>query len=208
MKYSIALVIMLFLTSKSFAKTEVALIDYDKLDLTVTVTSLRAGNQDPSGDNSYYFKLTASALPILKEEIKKPFAERQKVERTIGEFASLQIKSLKYWQPDPKTLKNFTQSMTGDIVREIAAETMRQYKVAEQAVAVLCQVEMFERNKKFNFLGNDTRVGEVMFPIIPDTLPHGPKLENRELLIQDESGTYVELSIKFKALETKKADEK
>jgi hypothetical protein len=191
----------LLLTGTLWAKGDPAFIDYDKLDLAVTIKALRSGNQDPSGVNSYYFKLTAHALPILKEEVKKPFAERQKMERVIGEFGQIEIKSLKNWQPDKKPNPLFSIALSGDLIREIAAETMRKYKVPEDGVSIICRVELFERSKKFGFWGDDLRVGEASFPIIPETLPHGPRVENRELMISDDLGTLVRLAVVFKFAE-------
>ncbi len=194
-----------FLASVAWAKAEESFIDYDKLDLSLTIKALRSGNQDPSGLNSYYFRLTADALPILKEEVKKPFAERLKIEREIGEFGQIEIKSLKNWVPDKKPNPLFSIALSGDLIREIAAETMRKYKVAEDGVSIICRVELFERSKKFGFWGDDLLVGEASFPIIPETLPHGPRVENRELMISDNLGTLVRISVVFKFAEEKAA---
>ena len=202
------LLTLLLLSSPLLGKGEETFIDYDKLDLTVTIKSLRSGNQDPSGVNSYYFKLTADALPILKEEVKKPFAERLKIEREIGEFGEIEIKSLKSWVPDKKPNPLFSIALSGDIIREIAAETMRKFKVAEDGLSIICRVELFERSKKFGFWGDDMTVGEVTFPIIPETLPHGPRIENREMTITDKLGTQVRLSVVFKFAEEKAASSK
>ncbi len=188
------------------ARAEDILIDYDKLDLNVTIKALRSGNHDPSGLNSYYFKLTADALPILKDEVKKTFAERQKIEREVGEFGLLEIKSLKNWIPDKKPNPLFNIALSGDLIREIAAETMRTYKVTEDGISIICRIEMFEKSKKFGFWGDDLKVGEAIFPIIPETLPHGPQIENHKLVISDTSGTRVELSAVFKIVEIKAAE--
>jgi hypothetical protein len=197
------LLTLLLLSSPLLGKGEETFIDYDRLDLTVTIMSLRSGNQDPSGVNSYYFKLTADALPILKEEVKKTFTERLKIEREIGEFGEIAIKSLKNWLPDKKPNPLFSIALSGDTIREIAAETMRKFKVAENGVAIICKIELFERSKKFGFWGDDMTVGEVSFPIIPETLPHGPRIENREMTISDKLGTQVRLSVVFKFTEAK-----
>ncbi|MDQ3235278.1 MAG: hypothetical protein M3Q07_26000, partial [Pseudobdellovibrionaceae bacterium] len=179
------LITLLLLSGPAWAKDDDAFIDYDKLDLTVSIKALRSGNQDPSGLNTYYFKLTAYALPILKEEVKKPFAERLKIEREVGLFGELEIKSLKNWVPDKKPNPLFAIALNGDLIREIAAETMRQYKVAEDGLSVICRIELFERSRKFGFWGDDQRVGDVTFPIFPETLPKGQSVENRELKIFD-----------------------
>jgi hypothetical protein len=197
------LFILLLLSGSAWAEDSVDFIDYDKLDLTVTVKALRAGNHDSSGVNSYYFRLTAYGLPIRKEEVKKPFAERLKVEREVGEFAKIEIKSLKNWTPDKKPNPLFSIAVSGDLLREIAAKTMREFQVVEEGLSVICRVEMFERARKFGFWGDDLLVGEATIPIIPETLPHGPRIENREMKIEDDSGTLVRLAVVFKYAEKK-----
>lgn len=192
------LFLALLSATSAWGKGDDTFIDYDRLDLTVTMKALRSGNQDPGGVNTYYFKLTAHALPILKEEVKKPFAERLKIEREVGEFGMIEIKSLKHWTPDKKPNPLFSIALSGDLIREIAAETMRKFKVAENGLSVICRVELFERSKKFGIIGDDFKVGEATFPIIPETLPHGPRIENTELTIDDDLGTYVKLSVVFK----------
>jgi hypothetical protein len=177
-------------------------IDYSKLDLSINLRSLRAGNHDPSGTNDYYFRTTLFGLPILKDEIKKTLGDRLKIELTQGEFGSLSIETLKYWQPEKKPQPGLSLDLSGDIFRKLVAETMRSFKVTEEQVAVLCQTEMFERNKKFLVFGEDIKVGETSFYLIPETLPHEPIQRNSELQIQDPLGTLVKLSIVFKQAKT------
>lgn len=179
-------------------------IDYENLDFSIRLAALRAGNHDASGENEYYFVTTLFGLPVLKEEIKKPFAERQKTEHKQGEFAQLSIKNLKVWQPDKKPNPSFSLPVAGDTVREIVAETMRNFKVPEEQVAILCKIEMFERNKKLVLFGQDLKVGETSFHIIPESLPHKPLLQNAELQISDPLGTQVGLSVLFKTLDAPK----
>ncbi len=202
----VLMVTLLFLPALAWAKTESHLTDYDKLDLSVTIKTLRSGNQNSTGINSYAFKITLSALPILKEEMKKTFAERQKIENEVGEFGQIQIKSLKHWIPDKKPNPLFSIAIKGDVMREIAAETMRKYKVSEDELSIFCRVEMFEKSRKFGFWGSDTKVGEASFPIIPESLPHGPLIENKDLTISDDTGTFVKLAVIFKNAEVKLAE--
>ena len=174
-------------------------IDYQTLDLTLSLTALRAGNHDSTGINSYYFQTKLYGLPVLKEEIKKPFLERKKSENDLGKFAEIKIDSLKYWIPDKKP--GGTQlTITGDKIRAIVAETMRTQNVPENETSVLCVITMYEMNKKFGWLGNDTLVGEATFAIIPETLPHAARIENKTLNIQDKQGTFVEIKLEYKNL--------
>jgi hypothetical protein len=177
-------------------------IDYQTLDFSLTLTKLRAGNHDSSGTNEYYFQTKLYGLPVLKEEIKKPFAERKKNESDLGKFAEIKIDSLKYWVPEKKPVG--TQLLvTGDKIRSLIAETMRTNTVPENETSLRVLVEMFEMNKKFGWLGEDTKVGEATFDVIPESLPHAAKIENKTLTITDAQGTLVELKLEFKNIDNK-----
>jgi len=177
-------------------------IDYQTLDFTLSLSKLRAGNHDSSGTNSYYFQTKLYGLPILKEEIKKTFAERKKSEADLGNFAEIKIDSLNYWVPEKKP--GGTQKLIkGDKVRSLISETMRVNSISEDETSLVCVITMFEMNKRFGWLGEDLKVGDVTFDIIPEALPRAAKLENKVLTITDKQGTLVEIKLDFKELETK-----
>ena len=180
-------------------------IDYAKLDLSIHLSRLRAGNHDESGENDYYFRTTVIGLPVLKEEIKKSFADRLKIEKVQGDFGEIKLETLKYWLPEKKPGSGLSIAISGDTFRKIVAETMRSFNVAEDQVAVLCKTEMFERQKKLVFFGSDLKVGEADYFLIPETLPHAPQSENTELQIADALGTLVKLSLQFKENENSKS---
>lgn len=199
-RFAIWALLGLAISSRSFAVDNP--IDYQTLDFTLALTKLRAGNHDSSGTNQYFFETKIYGLPVLKEEIKKPFADRKKQEADLGKFAELKIDSLKYWIPDKKPGGTLL-SVTGDRIRSLIAETMRVNSVPEAETSVICVVTMYEMSKKFGWLGEDTKVGEASFEIIPESLPHGAKIENKVLSIKDEQGTFVEIKLEYKALQPK-----
>lgn len=173
-------------------------IDYAKLDLTIQLSRMRAGVHDPSGENSYFFETTVYGLPVLKDEIKKDFASRLKIEKRQGDFGQTQIKNLKYWIPGKKPDPKDAIAIPGDVVREVVAETMRSFQVPEDQVAILIRTVMYEGNKKLMFFGEDLKIGESDFYLIPESLPHIPNHQSTTLHIKDALGTAVELSIIFK----------
>ncbi len=201
--YRAALVLWLAWAGLAQAE-ESPLIDYTQLNFTVSLKSLRSGNHDDKGLNDYYMKTVLIGIPLLKEDIKKPLAERKKSERSLGEFAQLQIPNLKYWQGEKKPSPQFTQAISGETLRELVGETMRTYKVDEDLVSVLYKLEMFERNKIMGLVGQDTKVGETSFYIIPEVLPHVPKTDNSTLTMSDSLGLRVELQVSFARNEAKK----
>lgn len=192
----ILLIACLFWASRLFAEEKP--IDYQTLDFSIHLKALRAGNHDESGMNQYFFQVKLFGLPILKEELKKPLAERQKTERNLGNFAELQIEALKYWMPEKKPGPKFSLAVTGDAMRALIAEVMSQFKVTEDRTAVFCMVSLYEKNKKFGFFGQDTKVADVTYELIPETLPRMPRTENKVLTMQDDKGTFVNLSFEFK----------
>ncbi len=191
---------VLAIGSKAFAADTP--IDYQTLDFSLALTKLRAGNHDASGTNQYYFQTKMYGLPVLKEEVKKPFAERKKEETDLGKFASLTIDSLKYWVPEKKP-GDTLMTVKGDRIRSLVADIMRNHTVPEAETSVICVITMYEMNKKFGWLGEDTKVGETSFDIIRDSLPHGAKVENKNLSITDSQGTFVEIKLEYNSLKPK-----
>lgn len=180
-------------------------IDYKTLDFTLTLQALRAGNHDESGTNQYFFETILYGLPVLKDEVNKPFEERKKSVASLGKFAELQIDSLKYWSPDKKP--HGTQlSVPGDKLRSLVAEVMRTQSVPEDQTSIRAVVTLYEMNKKFGWLGHDTKVSETSFDLIPESLPRIAKTEDKTLTITDDQGTYVEIKLEFKLNVVKKED--
>ena len=183
---------------------EMSPIDYEKLGFSVALKTLRAGNHDEKGQNDYYLRAVLLGLPALKEEAKKPLAERKKSESKLGEFAELKIPNLKYWQADKKPNLQFIQQVSGQKIRELVGETMRTYKINEEFVAILYKIEMYERNKLGGLIGQDTLVGESKFFIIPESIPRTAKMEEQTLQISDTLGLRVELLVSFVSIQAKK----
>lgn len=181
------------------------LIDYEELDHQLVLSKLRAGNHDVSGVNDYYFNLQLYALAILKEERKKDFSERLKIQRDMGPFGDIQVKTLSYWQGDDSSVMSRIQ---GEDVRDLMSEAMRTFNTTENQVAVLVKVVLFEKNKQFIFFGEDRMIGQSSYYIIPESIPHKPKLENKSIEITDELGTLVLLDIQYDALNPKRKKKK
>ena len=179
-------------------------IDYSQLNLQVSLKSLRSGNHDEKGQNEYYVKSTLIGLPLIKEDAKKSFADRKKLERALGEFAQITIPNLKYWAGEKKIGPPFVQALSGETIREVVGETMRTYKVDEELVSILYKLEMFERTKLLGLVGQDLKVGDAQFYIIPEMLPRTPKIDNQVLHMSDTQGLRVEWQVTFNSLEAKK----
>lgn len=177
------------------------LIDYNNLDHMILLDQMRAGNHDESGVNNYYFRYQLHALAVLKEERKKGFKDRRKITITVGDFANLKLKTLAFWQ---KSNLDLSMRIEGETIRKLASDAMREFKVSEQEVAILAQVHLFEKNKRFFILGEDTMIGLAQYFIIPESIPHKPLIENSKISITDDLGTHATLATMFDALDPKK----
>ena len=171
------------------------LINYEKLTHTIKITKLRSGNHDESGSNDYIFRGQIYALAILKEERKKKFEERLKINKALGKFGDIEIKSLSYWE-DPKDGTG-RLVVNGDTIRQTASEAMRKFELTENRIAIMIEVEMIEKNKQFWFFGEDNPIGKTSFFVIPETIPHKPVTKNIDLEISDDKGVMVSFLVKY-----------
>lgn len=177
------------------------LIDYETLTHTISLTKLRAGNHDPSGKNEYYFQVEMTGLIITKEERLKELKDRKKILNIVGDFAHIKINSLSFWSKRDKDKDSIV--VTGDSIRKLASDMMRNFSIQEEQVAIKVEIKMFEKEKKFFFLGKDILIGSTSYYPIPETIPHQPNRENIELSIVDKKGTDAIFAISYKSLKDK-----
>jgi hypothetical protein len=182
-------------SSAAAASSEAELpIDYLKLDHTVVIDHLRAGNHDASGTEDYYFKATLYGLLNTTGERGAPLDKRKKIEVDLGTFGDTKIEALRHWSPD-KEQKQL--QVKGDQIRALAARTMTELAAAESAVAVMVEVALFEREKKLGFFGDDLRVGAASYFPVPESQFDGPARADVALNITDDKGTSVQLSVHY-----------
>ena len=171
------------------------LINYGQLGHAIRLSELRAGNHDDSGVNDYYFEVKVFGLIASQEEKKLEMKERKKIPVDGGQFGSIQITALSHWE---KTEPRPEINISGETVRDLVARTMKQFSVGEAEVAVLIEVEMLERNKRYMFFGEDRSIGKTSYYLIPETFPHRPATKDLKLSITDTLGTAVGLEVAFK----------
>lgn len=172
-------------------------LDYVTLSHTLSIDSLRAGSHDASGSNDYFFTVVAFGLLNSAEERNMAFEARKKLTVELGTFGDTVIDSLAVWKPDEK-LKNYKEfKIDGNVVRELAARTMKEFAVQEAEISVMVEVAMHERNKRFIFFGEDVAVAKVAYYPIPATKFDAPIRANQSLAITDNLGTLVKVSVKY-----------
>lgn len=193
------LILLLKLTTAyALAQTPAAEpLEYDLLGQTIAIDSLRSGNHDESGVNDYVFHGRVYGLLNSSEERNLAFEKRKKLEVDLGSFGATKIDALSTWKADEKTKDVKELTIEGNAVRELVARTMTELKVTEGDVAVMVELEMTEKNKRFFFLGEDTVVGKASYHIIAPTKFDVPARTNVALAITDDKGTLVKLTVRY-----------
>jgi hypothetical protein len=180
-----------------------ALRDYTKFDHTVTMTSLRAGNHDPSGQNQYFFRLTQYALANTKDERLKPIEERKKSSAGSQDFGQIELAALSQWIPPEVTddtnsaLAFNSVRISGDSIRESTSNMMRAESISEAEVAHLVIIELFERDKKYFLMNEDKSIATTRYFPIPPSSFDGSERLNQTLQITDDKGTQVKLTVTY-----------
>lgn len=172
-------------------------LNYNKLTHIISIPTLRAGSHDDQGSSQYYFKVELIALVNTSEERNNPMDKRKKHSVDLGIFGDTQIDSLAYWTEDEK--KGDTKNLTieGNTIREVAAKTMRLFKISEEELAIMVEITLFKKQKKFMLFGDDEKLASTNYYPIPPTKFDGQIRMNQNLIIKDEFGTMVKINIKY-----------
>ncbi|TWW09441.1 hypothetical protein E3A20_14300 [Planctomyces bekefii] len=172
-------------------------LDYTTLSHTLAIDMLRAGSHDLSGVNNYFFTVRMFALHNSAEERNLEFEKRKKIEVDKGVFGETKIDSLSLWKPDEK-LKNFKElKIDGQGIRELMARGMTEFGVPESEVAIMVEIELALKSKKFFFFGQDTAISKTSFYPIPPTKFDAPIRTNQSLAITDDKGTVVRINVRY-----------
>lgn len=174
------------------------LMDYLDLDHRLIIQSLRAGNHDPSGDNNYYFVAKFFGIVNTEEESKKEFKDRKKSEFDSLQFNDVTIQALRYWEAEKDVKESLSLKISGDYIRKIIASTMLEHNVGEKEVSVQVNIELYEKNKRFYFFGEDVYLATVTYFPIPATKFDKPPRTNQSLTMQDDKGTLVTIGVDYK----------
>lgn len=179
------------------AKADETLLDYSTFDHTITIESIRAGNHDKSGTNEYVFQAFMFALHNTSEERNLAFEKRQKIEQDLGRFGDTDIEVLSQWQADEKTGDIKTLKIEGNLIRELTAKAMLDFKAKESEVAIMVEITLFEKNKKFFFFGNDQKIGTVSYYAVPPTKFDTPLRADQRLKLSDETSTNIQIFVHY-----------
>jgi hypothetical protein len=171
--------------------------DYTLFDHEISIQTMRAGNNDPSGKNEYYFKVTIFGILNSLSEREKKLEERKKLQQEVGVFGSMQLDALSFWRPQ-KPDEAPSLPISGDLIRDITARMMTEHKVFEWDIAQQITIDLYEANKKFVFFGEDVLIGSAKYFPIPQTKFDTPQRTNLELEINDPQGAAIKIHVKYK----------
>ena len=172
-------------------------IDYGLLTHTLAIEALRAGNHDPSGTNEYYFTVVMYGLTNSAEERNLPLPKRKQVPVELGTFGETKIEALSAWHADDKTKDVKGLHILGNAVRELTAQTMTRFHAPESEVAVMVEVTMFAKAKKFGVFGDDLSVAKASYYPIPQSKFDGAPRSDLALTMADDKGTNVKLKVRY-----------
>ncbi len=199
-KLAIAVMLCALSSHGRSAEEKRTYIDYTKLDHDVVVKEFRAGNHDKNGVNNYYFKAVLFAVKKDPDEKKLGLEKRTSLKKAYDTFGEFVIPVLTTWTGEPK----LELRIAGEDLRILTSEAMQTWKLPEEKVALQMEVVLYEKEKRFWFFGDDRAIGKMRYYIIPETSPHTAPREDRDLVLTDEWGTLLVLSVKYKPDEAQK----
>jgi hypothetical protein len=171
------------------------LVNFSLLDHTLSLTSIRSGNQDSSGTNQYYF--TTQLIGAVGS-----MSDAKSEESVLGEeqtIGALELKALTHWEANPKEGRQVVTEITGDELRNLTSQVMQKFSVDERNVFVGVQVRLYESNKKFRFFGDDILVAKVVYFPIPKRGAFSKMRQDELLTLTDGKSTFVTLATKYKS---------
>jgi len=190
---------LFILLSSSLHGAEKRYPDYDGLGHRIYISSLRAGNHDESGENEYYFIATAQAQKDKETNVKEETKKQEPISLDSVTFGELTIKSLDTWKHSEPIEDNLFTDIIGDSLRELTSNAMRSLKAHEQDIHLVVKIDMYEKNKKFFFFGEDQLVGSVSYEpakLLQKFKKSEPPVRPT-IKITDDKGTDVVFSIRF-----------
>jgi hypothetical protein len=164
----------------------------------VSIRTLRAGSHDDSGSSEYYFNVDLYTLVNTAEERNLTLEKRKKMTLNLGQFGETSIDSLAFWNEDLKKGEIKSFSVDGNIIRELAAKTLRSFSIQESELTAMIEISMYKKQKKMFFFGDNIKLAATNYYPIPPTKFDAPIRTNQTLTLVDAMGTMVKLSIQYK----------
>jgi hypothetical protein len=189
---SILLPLMIYKTSAAES------IDYAKLDHRIFIDQLRAGSHDPSGKNQYFFAVTLSALRNTKDDLQSEVEKRKALPMDPVTFGQIEESSLVMWKPAAKPEESVFMDVSGDQLRQLVIQAMKEWKVREEDIALKVEISQYEKAKSFYFFGEDRLIGKANYYPLPATQFQAPARTNLKLNINDEFGASTVVKVKYK----------
>ena len=177
--------------------------DYGTLDHSIFLKSLRAGNHDKNGNNEYYFQLTIIGMLDLESEHLLDFKDKQKIVQNYKDFGHLELPAFTNYLEDSKGKNLIKTQVKGDDIRELVRRVMNELKhnkdqsIPENLVGIMIRISLYEKEKRYFFLDNDSLVGELDYFPIPFSSFEKKLYEDSQLNLNDSKGLNVMLEVKY-----------
>lgn len=178
-------------------------VEYKKFSHTIFVESFRGGSYEKAGISRYYFRVSIFATQVNKTED----ASSKKIVTPVGSFGEMSLKSLDIWKRDDKAKGgNHELRIDGDVIRDAVARAMLDWLVPESDVQISVLVELWRHAKKFGLLGEDVKIAEATYQLIPAAID--ASTESASLALSDDKGSSVRLRTKFDSLDSAAKEQK
>jgi hypothetical protein len=167
-------------------------VEYRKFSHTILVDSFRGGSYEKDGVSRYYFRVSIFATQVNKAE----GDSSKKIVAPVGSFGEMSLKSLDIWKRDDKAKSgNHELRIDGDLIRDTVARAMLDWLVPESDVQISVLVELWRHAKKFGLLGEDVKIAEATYQLIPSMAD--ASTGSGSLVLSDDKGSSVRIRTKF-----------
>lgn len=178
-------------------------VEYKKFSHSILVESFRGGSYEKDGISRYYFRVSIIATQVNKTE----GDSGKKIVTPVGSFGEMSLKSLDIWKRDEKSkAANHELRIDGDLIRDAVARAMLDWLVPESDVQISVLVELWRHAKKFGLLGEDVKIAEATYRLIPSGID--VPTESSSLVLSDDKGSSVRIRTKFDDLGSAAKDQK
>jgi hypothetical protein len=167
-------------------------VEYRKFSHTILVESFRGGSYEKDGISRYYFRVSIIATQGDKTE----GDSSKKILTPLGSFGEISLKSLDIWKRDDKSkVVSHELRIDGDLIRDAVARAMLDWLVPESDVQISVLVELWRHAKKFGLLGEDVKIADATYQLIPSSIDIST--DSASLALSDDKGSSVRIRTKF-----------
>ncbi|MDD9952398.1 MAG: hypothetical protein OXT67_12630 [Zetaproteobacteria bacterium] len=185
------------------------LLDYDTLDLRLSVEYFRAGNHNESGVHNYHFEVSLIALHDIEADHLEEFEKRKKLVHPYGQFAKLTIPSFKHLQSSEEESLAYL-NIKGDAVREMVRKAMNAWSteetpVSEKDVSVQFHLELVDEQTMYHIWNTKNKIISQSYFIVPFRSREQKLYQDQQVSLTDDRGLQIQMQITYMRAPEKKS---